>query len=56
MGNENVTTQNLTIVGLRSDDNVLLVKGGIPGGKGSLVVVRKTTKSHGIVKKAAKAA
>jgi large subunit ribosomal protein L3 len=56
MGNENVTTQNLTVVGLRAEDNVLLIKGGVPGSKGSLVVVRKTTKSYGIQKKAVKAA
>lgn len=56
MGNENVTTQNLTVVGLRAEENVLLVKGGIPGSKGSLVVVRKTTKKFGVVKSPVKAA
>lgn len=44
MGSERVTVQNLKVVGVRAEDNVLLVKGGIPGAKGSLVVVRKAMK------------
>jgi large subunit ribosomal protein L3 len=55
MGNENVTTQNLTVVGLRAEENVILIKGGVPGGKGSLVVVRKATKGYGVKKAPAKA-
>jgi large subunit ribosomal protein L3 len=45
MGGENVTVQNLTVVGVRPEENVLLVKGGIPGARGSLVVIRKATKA-----------
>lgn len=51
MGNENVTLQNLTVVGVRPEDNLLLVKGGIPGAAGSLVVIKKAMKSY--AKKAA---
>ena len=43
MGNRNVTIQNLTVV--RSEDNVLLLRGPIPGVKGSVVVVRNTVKA-----------
>jgi len=56
MGGENVTTQNLTVIGLRAEENVLLVKGGVPGGKGTLVMIRKTSKGYGVTKSAQKAA
>lgn len=46
MGNENVTIQNLTVVGVRPEENVLLVKGGVPGAKGGLLVIRKAMKSY----------
>lgn len=44
MGNENVTIQNLEVVAVHSDKNVILVKGGVPGAKGSYVVVKKAKK------------
>lgn len=40
-GNETVTESGLLIVGVRADDNVLLVKGSVPGPKNGLVFVRK---------------
>lgn len=53
MGDENVTVQNLTVVAIRPEDNLLLVKGCVPGAKGALVEVRKAMKSYnGPVKKA----
>lgn len=56
MGGENVTTQNLTVVGLRAEENVILIKGGVPGSKGSVVVIRKATKGFGVKKSVAKKA
>jgi large subunit ribosomal protein L3 len=44
MGGEKVTVQNLEVVGVRPEENILLVKGGIPGARGSLVVIRKAMK------------
>lgn len=41
MGNERVTVKNLTVVGIDSDNNLLLVKGAVPGAKNSLVTVYK---------------
>lgn len=41
MGNKNVTTPNLTIVDVRPDLGVLLVKGAVPGAKNALIMVRK---------------
>ena len=44
MGSERVTVQNLEVVRADADRNLLLVKGAIPGAKGSLVTVRETVK------------
>ena len=40
-GNETVTETGLLIVGVRPDDNVILVKGSVPGPRNGLVLVRK---------------
>lgn len=52
LGNDRVTVQNLVVVGVKPDQNVLLVKGAIPGAKGSLVMVRKAAKSYSPAKAA----
>ncbi|AEF38928.1 50S ribosomal protein L3 [Hoyosella subflava] len=44
MGNERVTTQNLTVYKVDSDAGLLLIKGAIPGRKGGLVVVKTAVK------------
>lgn len=44
MGSERITVQNLEVVRVDADRNLLLVKGAIPGAKGSLVTVRETVK------------
>jgi len=44
MGNERVTVQNLQIVDIRQDQNLILVKGAIPGSNGGLVIVKKAVK------------
>ncbi len=45
MGNEKVTLQNLEIVEVRADENLILVKGGIPGPRQGLVMIRKGVKA-----------
>jgi len=45
-GNANTTVLNLKIVGMRPEDNVVFIKGGIPGSKGSLVVIRKAKRQY----------
>jgi len=45
MGNERVTTQNLEIVDVRADQNLILVKGAVPGPKNGLVTIRKAIKA-----------
>lgn len=39
MGNTRVTVRGLTVVAIHAEENVLLVKGAIPGAKNSLVTV-----------------
>ena len=41
MGNERVTTQNLQVIKVIPEHNLLLVKGSVPGYKGSIVIVNK---------------
>lgn len=41
MGVENVTVRNLEIIGIDTEDNVLMVKGAVPGPNGGYVVVRR---------------
>ena len=43
-GHEQVTIQNLEIVKVDTARNVLLVKGGVPGPKGGLVVIKSAIK------------
>jgi large subunit ribosomal protein L3 len=38
------TTQNLEVVQVREDDNLLLIKGAIPGAEGDYVVIRESKK------------
>lgn len=40
-GNETVTETGLLVIGVRPEDNVILVKGSVPGPKNGLVLVRK---------------
>ena len=44
MGQVQRTTQNLEVVQVRPDDNVILIKGAIPGSKGDYVVIRESKK------------
>lgn len=44
MGQVSRTTQNLEVIQVRPDDNVLLIKGSIPGAKGDYVVIRESKK------------
>lgn len=41
MGTDRVTVKNLTIVDIKHDDNLLLVKGAVPGFKTGVVEVKK---------------
>lgn len=44
MGNDRVTTQNLTVHKVDAEAGLLLIKGAIPGRKGGLVIVKTAVK------------
>jgi large subunit ribosomal protein L3 len=41
MGDESVTTQNLKVVRIQEQENLLLIKGAVPGRNGGYVVIKK---------------
>ncbi len=45
MGVEKVTIQNLDIVKIDAENNLICVKGAIPGGKGSMVILKNAVKA-----------
>ncbi|MCR4840905.1 MAG: 50S ribosomal protein L3 [Lachnospiraceae bacterium] len=46
MGSLNVTIQNLEVVRVDLENNMLLVKGAVPGAKKSLIVVKEAVKAN----------
>lgn len=46
MGVERVTIQNLAVVRVDADKNIILIKGGLPGPKGGLLIVKNTVKGR----------
>ncbi len=47
MGNEQVTTRNLRVVKVLTEDNTLLVEGSVPGPQGGYVMVHKAKAPRG---------
>ncbi|MGI6108362.1 MAG: 50S ribosomal protein L3 [Eubacteriaceae bacterium] len=45
MGNKNVTALNLEVVDVDPQENILLIKGAVPGPRGSVIVVKSSVKS-----------
>ena len=45
MGVDKVTVQNLEVVKVDLDKNAILIKGSVPGNKGSILKIRKTVKA-----------
>jgi len=46
MGNAQVTVQNIKVIKVDKENNLLIVKGAVPGSDGSLVIVRKGKKKE----------
>jgi large subunit ribosomal protein L3 len=46
MGGVRFTAQNLTIQSVDPDNNLLLVRGALPGPKGGLVLIRSAAKAR----------
>jgi len=45
MGNQKVTAKNLKVVKVDADENLLLVRGSVPGPSGQYIFIRKTRKA-----------
>lgn len=45
MGGERVTSINLEIVKVDPEQNIILLKGAVPGGKGSLIMIKQSVKT-----------
>lgn len=45
MGGDNLTVQNLEVVRVDVERNLIAIKGGIPGAKGSMVVIKPAVKA-----------
>lgn len=50
MGHETVTMQNLEIVAVMKEENVILIKGNVPGAKKSLVIIKSAVKKPNVKK------
>lgn len=48
-GNETVTVQNLKVVKVDAENNLLLIKGAVPGSKNSYIVVKPAVKNNSLV-------
>ena len=46
MGNVRVTVQNLEVVKIDTANNIILVKGAVPGPKKAMVMLKETVKSN----------
>ena len=45
MGSERVTVQNLTIAKIDAENNLIAIKGAVPGSRGGVVIVRDSVKA-----------
>lgn len=43
-GNKKVTLQNIEVVDIKEDQSLILLKGGVPGGRNGWIVIRNATK------------
>lgn len=50
MGNVTVTMQNLEVVAVMPEENVILIKGNMPGPKKSLVIIKSAVKKSNVKK------
>jgi len=45
-GNERISVQNLEVVGVRAEENLLLVKGAVPGARRGVLLIRRSVKGN----------
>ena len=51
MGNDRVTIQNLRIARIMPEQHLILIEGAIPGSEQQLVMIRKSQKNPGVIRK-----
>ena len=51
MGNNKVTMHNLEVVEINNEDGLILIKGSVPGSKGTLLVIRDAIKPKSLLVK-----
>ena len=51
MGNKKVTIHNLEVVKIDNEDGTILIKGTVPGSKGTLLIVRDAIKPKALLAK-----
>jgi len=47
MGNKRKTIQNLVVAGIRPHENLILIKGSVPGSRNGIVLVKNSIKKRG---------
>jgi len=47
MGDKRKTIQNLVVVGIRPNENLILIKGSVPGSRNGIVLVKNSIKKRG---------
>ena len=50
MGGETVTTQNVQVVKVDPENNRVLIRGSVPGGRNGTLMIRQSMKKHGRIK------
>ena len=51
MGNSRVTIHNLEVVEIDNEDGLILIKGTVPGSKGTLLIIRDAIKPKSLAAK-----
>ena len=46
MGNKNVTKQNLKVIEVDNTNNLLIIKGSVPGKKNSIIFIKDSIKKN----------
>ncbi|MBI3448490.1 MAG: 50S ribosomal protein L3 [Acidobacteria bacterium] len=54
MGGDTVTVKNLQVVRVDEENNLLVVRGAVPGARGAILYIKKAKSSRGVVSKKSK--
>ena len=54
MGNSRITIHNLEVIEIKNEDGLILIKGAVPGSKGTLLIIRDAIKPKSLMAKVTK--